>query len=122
MLQTSAASVLLVNWLKGTFDLKACIFHGQTFQLSPLCLICPPALLPPAVWWILPLPEGGGPWEGAQQSFGSQTSTAAVVVFAIRRAFWWLEFPHGSHFTVESGALMSAVQSSGRTEGEGKQQ
>lgn len=36
MPRTSAASVLLVNWLQGTFSLKAHIFHGPTLPLGSL--------------------------------------------------------------------------------------
>lgn len=117
---TSAASVLLVNWLQGTFSLKAYIFHGQALPLGSLSSRFAPSSPVLPVWGMLLLcqrEEGSGP--GTQQSLRRQTSRAVVVASATHRTFQRLEFPPRSRAPSAGGAPIFAVQSSGHPEGDG---
>lgn len=121
-----AASVLCVvhPWLTGTlFYPKAQISCGWTAQLGALSSwfapihsspTCPMAVI--STW------KGGGTWQGGpSHTLHRQISKTLAVVFAAHGTFQWLEFPHRSHSTNKSGALISAIRSSGHTKGERKQ-
>ena len=86
----------------------------------PLPDSLPASPLPPALWPLFPLGREEGAARGAQPSLHRQVSKSLAVVFATHGTFQRLEFPHRSHSTNQSGDLISAAQSSGRTKGKKK--